>query len=92
MHDAAALSLLSLPLLYCQHTSGGLVADDEAIHFAQTWSPLEQSFSIRHIGHLDMCWRCRNWKLQGRKNISYCVETPGQKPSDCADLTVDLWL
>lgn len=38
-------------------TLGGLIADDEAVHFAQTGCPLQQSFGVCHVDDSQMCWR-----------------------------------
>lgn len=40
-------------------TLGGLIADDEAIYFAQTGCPLQQSFGVGHVDDSKMCRRGR---------------------------------
>lgn len=54
--DSANLFMCFIDLV-APLTLGGLIADNEAVYFAQTGCPLQQSLGVCHIDDSQMCWR-----------------------------------
>lgn len=78
-----AINALSSVFHFASLTLGGLIAEDEPVYFPQTGCPLQHSSGIRHVDHLQMCWRSGHCSQDTIHGVSLADFTHLDKTSSC---------